>query len=99
MLAYAVIELGLPEAVFWKLTPAKFFSYAEIHNERVRREDYRTAVLVTRIRQIAGSKNAHLWDDFPSLEHLRRRKAVMSQAERRANFLQLAAENKKKKGS
>lgn len=65
LLSFCVVEAGIPEKIFWGLTPAKLFAIIERINERIKREDYRAGIVTMLIRQAFGEKNTNPFDDFP----------------------------------
>lgn len=75
MLSFARVDLGLTEAEFWALTPAKFFSLAERVSARETMQDFRAGALVWVVRKIAGDKQARIEDFFPSLKAIKKNRA------------------------
>lgn len=64
-MSFAVVELGLTEEQFWKLTPGQYQAMQDVFYERIKREDYRAGIIERIIRQVLGDKKADAFDSFP----------------------------------
>lgn len=73
-MAWLWAECGIPEAVFWTMTPAKVNAVAQARKERTKREDYRAGIITATVRAALGAKNVDVFDDFP--EHKTKRKVT-----------------------
>lgn len=65
MLGFAVVECGLSESTFWRLTPAKLTAIVRQRQEHIKREDYRAGIIAMLIRAACGEKKTHPFDFFP----------------------------------
>lgn len=83
-----MIEFGLTEERFWRLTPAFFAALINQKRQFTKREDYRTGVLTMVVRAVAGGKNAGPFDFFPEHKEAQtQRKTAITSAETvRANM-------------
>lgn len=75
-MAYGIVELGLNEQQFWKLTPAKLMALIDQKSEAYKRQDYRFGVLTLIIRGIVGAKRADVWDYFPQHKDKSRKEPI-----------------------
>lgn len=63
-----MVELGLPESAFWRLTPVRFFALVERHRERIARDDLRAGVIAATVVNLFAKKDgepALPFDFFP----------------------------------
>lgn len=88
MLAFAIVECGLSEEKFWRLTPCKLFALVRAKQEQIKREDYRTGTVTMVVRAALGTKNVNPFDFFPQHKEASgsSSRGITSPEEVRANF-------------
>ncbi|CAK0779016.1 hypothetical protein CCP3SC15_610014 [Gammaproteobacteria bacterium] len=84
--------MGLTEAEFWRLTPAKFFALVEARNRQVMRRDFRSGLIASVICQALGGKQEP-FDFFP--QHKKPKKPPSAAARKAAWRAYVATEGKK----